>query len=250
MKVSIITVVFNGEKTIKDCIDSVVNQTYSHIEYIIIDGKSTDNTINIIREYGAKIAVFVSEKDEGIYDAMNKGISLATGDIIGILNADDFYRKMDGIQKIVRQFETTQADALYGDLIYVNAENTQQIRRYWQAGKYSLKKFLYGWMPPHPTFFLKNASYKQFGGYRLDLGSAADYELMLRMLYKHRLKATYYPDIVTVMRTGGVSNSSVNNRMKANQSDREAWVVNELKPYWFTLWLKPLRKVFQFILKP
>lgn len=250
MKISIITVVFNGEQTIRDCIESVLGQTYSDIEYIIIDGKSTDKTLKIIESYGMKIAVFVSEKDNGIYDAMNKGIALASGDVIGILNADDFYRDAFVIEKIASKLKTTQADGIYGDLIYVNRENIQQVKRYWKSGAFRQNKFLYGWMPPHPTFFLRRASYEQFGHYRTDLGSAADYELMLRMMYKHQAKMAYLPEIVTVMRTGGVSNKTIGNRLKGNQSDRVAWELNEIKPYWFTRWLKPIRKVLQFVNRP
>jgi glycosyltransferase involved in cell wall biosynthesis len=189
---------------------------------------------------------------------MNKGISLATGDVIGILNADDFYRNAFVIEKIASKLKRTQADGIYGDLIYINGENKQQIagekrqqiKRYWKSGTFNQNKFLYGWMPPHPTFFLKRASYQQFGTYRTDLGSAADYELMLRMMYKHGIKMAYLPEIITVMRVGGVSNKNVKNRLKANQSDRVAWDLNELKPYWFTLWLKPVRKVLQFVNRP
>ncbi len=250
MKVSIITVVFNGEKTIRSCIDSVLKQSYKDIEYIIIDGKSTDTTPEIVKSYGTKIAVFLSEKDAGIYDAMNKGISLATGEVIGILNADDFYHDAFVIEHIVDRLIETNAEAIYGDLIYVNADDTHQVTRYWKSGNYQRSNFLFGWMPPHPTFFLRSSSYKKFGTYRLDLGSAADYELMLRMMYKHQISVTYQPQITTVMRTGGVSNKSLDNRLKANTSDRMAWTLNGIKPYWFTLWLKPLRKVLQFVYKP
>lgn len=250
MKVSIITVVFNGEQTLRSCIESVLNQSYHDIEYIVIDGKSTDSTPDIVASYGTKVAVFISEKDSGIYDAMNKGIAQATGDIIGILNADDFYDDSTVIKKIVAKLKETRADGIYGDLVYVDADDTSLIKRYWRSGEFERKKFLFGWMPPHPTFFVKKASYEQFGTYRLDLGSAADYELMLRFLYKYRLKVAYLPQIVTQMRAGGVSNKTVGNRLKANQSDREAWRLNGLRPYWFTLWLKPLRKVLQFVYKP
>jgi len=250
LKVSIITVVFNGERTIQDCIESVLNQSYPDIEYIVIDGKSTDNTPKIVANYGTKIAVFISEKDQGIYDAMNKGIAHATGEVIGILNADDFYADNQVIEKLVTKLKETDADGIYGDLVYVDANDTTQVKRYWKSGGFDRKKFLFGWMPPHPTFFVKKASYDQLGTYRLDLGSAADYELMLRFLYKQRLKVAYLPEIVTVMRTGGVSNKTVGNRLKANQSDRQAWHLNGLEPYWFTLWLKPLRKVLQFVYKP
>lgn len=250
MKISIITVVFNGEQTIRDCIESVLGQSYRDIEYIIIDGKSTDKTPEIVKSYGTKIAVFRSENDNGIYDAMNKGIALASGDVIGILNADDFYSDAFVIEKIVAELKKTQADGIYGDLIYVDGKNIQSIKRYWKSGTFRQSKFLYGWMPPHPTFFLRRASYEQFGHYRTDLGSAADYELMLRMMYKYKIKVAYLPEIVTVMRVGGVSNKNIGNRLKANKTDRVAWELNELKPYWFTGWMKPIRKVLQFVNRP
>ena len=250
MKISIITVVFNGEKTIRDCIESVVNQSYKDIEYIIIDGKSTDSTPEIIRSYGTKIAVFLSEKDAGIYDAMNKGIKLATGDVIGILNADDLYKDIFVIEKIVNTLKKTQAESIYADLLYVDGIDKTQVKRYWKSGSYKRQNFLYGWMPPHPTFFVKRASYEKYGLYRTDLGSAADYELMLRMLYKHSISVAYLPEVTTLMRVGGVSNSTLNNRLEANKSDRLAWHLNDLQPYWFTTWLKPIRKVLQFVDKP
>ncbi|MDF7819737.1 glycosyltransferase family 2 protein [Runella sp. MFBS21] len=250
MKVSIITVVYNGAKTIKDCIESVVNQSYKDIEYIVIDGKSTDSTPEIVRSYGTKIAVFLSEKDAGIYDAMNKGISLATGDVIGILNADDFYRDSSVIEKVVNTFTKTQADSIYADLLYVDSLDKTAVKRYWKSGAYKRQNFLYGWMPPHPTFFLRTASYKKYGSYRTDLGSAADYELMLRILYKNQVTTAYLAEVTTHMRIGGVSNSTISNRFDANKNDRRAWTLNDLHPYWFTTWLKPIRKVLQFVDKP
>ena len=250
LKVTIITVVFNGEDTIRDCIESVIGQSYPAIEYVIIDGKSTDKTPEIIANFGTKIDVFLSEKDNGIYDAMNKGIARSTGEIIGILNADDFYRDPFVIEKIVATLNATQADGVYGDLVYVDNKNTTKIKRYWKSGEFRRTQFLYGWMPPHPTFFLKRALYKRFGNYRTDLGSAADYELMLRMLYKWHVKIAYLPEVITIMRLGGVSNKAIGNRIQANHNDRAAWQRNGLKPYWFTLYLKPLRKVLQFVYKP
>jgi len=250
VKVSIITVVFNGAKTIKDCIESVIGQQYADIEYIVVDGASNDGTIEIVKKYGSKIAVFISEPDQGIYDAMNKGIQLATGDLIGILNADDFYKDHTVIDTIVGTIAENQTDGLYADLIYVDAQKLNQIKRYWRSGWVNKKSFLWGWMPPHPTFFLKRAYYQKFGGYRLDLGSAADYELMLRMIHKNGVKMAYLPAITTVMRTGGVSNSNISNRLRANQNDRYAWEINGLKPYFFSLWLKPFRKILQFFHKP
>ncbi len=247
MKFSIITVVYNGANTISDCIESVVNQTYPDIEYIVIDGNSTDGTQDIVQSFGKKISIFKSEPDKGIYDAMNKGLDLASGDFIGILNADDFYRNDRVIENIARKLLDSSADGLYGDLVFVKPEDKNHVVRNWKSGEFNKNKFLFGWMPPHPTFFLKRCFYEQYGGFRLDLGSAADYELMLRMIYKNNIKPVYLPEIIIKMRAGGVSNSSFINRLNANQNDKKAWKINNLKPYFFTVWLKPIRKIGQFL---
>lgn len=250
MKVSIITVVYNGAEHIRDCIDSVLKQTYADIEYIVIDGQSTDNTVDIIRAYGTKIARFVTEPDNGLYDAMNKGIGLATGDIIGLLNADDFYRHERVIENMVATMKRTGSDAVYGDLIYVDRNDITRLKRYWRAGQYGPNAFRWGWMPGHPSFFAKRTLYERFGLFRTDMQSAADYELLLRFIHKNKAKLAYMNEVTVVMRAGGVSNSSLANRLQANKSDRTAWKLNGLKPYFFTLWLKPLRKLGQYVSKP
>lgn len=249
MKVSIITITYNSESTIKDTINSVLCQSYNDIEYIIIDGKSNDNTISIINSYSDKISKIVSEKDNGLYDALNKGIDLATGDIIGLLHSDDFYTSNLVIEKIVQQFQSTNADGVYADLYYVNRENTQIINRKWKSGNYTHGKFLYGWMPPHPTFFVKRNIYQNFGKFNLTFVSAADYELMLRFIHKHKIKISYLPEFIIKMRVGGKSNASLFNRLRANKEDRKAWKINDLKPYFFTLYFKPLRKILQLFIK-
>ncbi|GAB3544850.1 glycosyltransferase family 2 protein [Spirosoma fluminis] len=250
MKVSIITVVFNGAQHIRDCIESVLNQTYSAIEYIIIDGQSTDGTIDIVRSYGTKVARFISEPDKGLYDAMNKGITAATGDVIGLLNADDFYRHTRVIEHVAATFTRTGSDAVYGDMLYVDREDTTKLKRYWRSGWYRTNAFLWGWMPGHLSFFAKKKLYEQHGLFRLDLKSAADYELMLRFIHKNKANLAYMDEVTIVMRAGGISNSSLTNRLRANQEDRLAWELNGLKPYFFTLWLKPLRKLVQYVSKP
>jgi glycosyltransferase len=246
MKVSIITATYNSAATIADCLESVNNQTYQNIEHIIIDGGSTDDTLAIIQEKGFK-GKFISEKDKGIYDAMNKGIDLVTGDIVGILNSDDLYANNTIVEDLVTLFETSKADAIYGDLEYIDTINTQKITRKWKAGHYSPKAFLYGWMPPHPTFFVKATLYQQYGKFNLNLFTAADYELMLRFIYRFGIKVAYLQQIMVKMRTGGASNQSIKNRLLANKGDRMAWEINGLQPYWFTLFAKPIRKITQFI---
>ena len=245
MKVSIITATYNSAITIADSIRSVQQQSYQNIEHIIVDAVSEDDTLTIVN--AMHHGVLVSEKDKGIYDAMNKGIALANGEIIGILNSDDYYADDSIIEKVVRLFEATDCDAVYGDLLYIDADDASKIKRKWIAGKHSKQSFLFGWMPPHPTFFVKKNIYDQHGVFNLQLGSAADYELMLRMIYKQGIKVSYLNEVIVKMRTGGVSNKNLQNRLLANKNDKKAWLINDLKPYWFTIILKPMRKIVQFI---
>jgi glycosyltransferase involved in cell wall biosynthesis len=245
LKVSILTVVFNGLATIRQCIESVLKQDYSDIEYIIIDGGSTDGTQEIVRSYGSKITKFLSEPDNGIYDAMNKGIQLASGEVIGILNSDDFYAFPSVIGEMVKVMKSGAFDGVYGDLEYIDA--AERVTRKWVSGTYMPGAFLNGWMPPHPTFFVRKEAYQAHGKFRLDLGSAADYELMLRLVHKAGIKIGYLPKVLVKMRVGGVSNSTLKNRIAANRNDSKAWEVNGLTPRFYTLWLKPLRKIWQFI---
>jgi glycosyltransferase len=249
VKVSIITITYNSEATLKDTIESVINQSYNNIEYIIVDGKSTDSTLSIIDSYKDKISKVVSEKDNGLYDALNKGISLATGDLIGIIHSDDFYTNNLVIEKIVKSIENNNSDAVYADLYYVDKNDTTKIFRKWKSGNYRHGMFLNGWMPPHPTFFAKRSVYQKFGSFNLDLVSAADYELMLRFIHKHKIKLAYLPEFIIKMRVGGKSNVSLKNRIRANKEDRKAWKINGLNPHFFTLYLKPLRKIIQLFKK-
>lgn len=249
VKVSIITVTYNSEATIKDTLESVINQTYPHIEYIVVDGQSTDGTLSIVELYQSKITHFVSEKDKGLYDALNKGIRLATGDVVGILHSDDFYTNEFVIEKMVKALVQHKADGVYADLYYVDSRDTNRIFRTWKSGSYNHGMFLNGWMPPHPTFFVKRSCYETFGSFDLRLTSAADYELMLRFIHKHKIKLAYVPECIVKMRVGGKSNQSLKNRLKANTEDRKAWEVNGLKPHVYTLYVKPLRKIIQFFKK-
>lgn len=247
MKVSIITIAYNSAETIEDTIKSVISQDYPNIEYIIIDGGSTDGTLQIIDKYKDKVAKVVSEPDKGIYDAMNKGVVNATGDIIGILNSDDIYADDKVVSDIVNKIG--DKDAIYADLVYVKRDATDEVTRYWKSGEYKKGAFVKGWMPPHPTFFVRKECYDKYGAYNLKLKSAADYECMLRMIHKHGISLAYLPRVITKMRVGGQSNVTVNNRVKANQEDRMAWEMNGLEPKFYTLYLKPLRKVGQFLKK-
>lgn len=247
MKVSIITIAYNSAETIEDTIRSIVTQDYPNIEYIIIDGGSTDKTLSIVNKFKDSITTIISEPDKGIYDAMNKGIQNATGDIVGILNSDDIYANKKVVTHIVKAIG--DKDSIYADLVYVDRDNTDKITRYWKSGKYRKGIFKKGWMPPHPTFFIRKSCYNQYGTYNLRLKSAADYELMLRMLHKYNISVAYLQEVITKMRVGGQSNVTLLNRLNANKEDRLAWVINDLKPGPLTLIMKPVRKIGQFFKK-
>lgn len=246
MKISVITVVFNGEKTVQETIQSVLVQDYEEVEYIVVDGGSTDGTLAIVESFGDRLAKFVSEKDKGIYDAMNKGIQFATGEVVGLLNADDLFASPDVLSQVAAAFQRSGADAVYGDLQYFNGA-TDRVTRHWRAGAYKPGLFLWGWMPPHPTFFIRRSWYLNQGGFRLDMGTAADYELMLRMVHRYGAKLAYVQKVLVRMRTGGVSNVSLKNRLAANRNDAQSWKINKIKPYPITVLLKPFRKILQFI---
>ena len=247
MKISIVTAAYNSAATIRDTIESVLSQDYPDIEYVVADGGSKDGTVEILKSYGDKIK-WVSERDSGIFEAMSKGVKMATGDAIGIVGSDDFYPDNQAISKVVKAFEESKADSVYGDLYYVDAENTNKIVRNWQSGKYDRQRFLNGWMPPHTAFFLKKSAYDAYGLYDTSYQSAGDYELMLRMLYKHNVSSFYIPAVLMKMRTGGNSNASLKNRLRANKEDRRAWEMNGIKPRWYTLYAKPISKIFQWLI--
>lgn len=245
MKISIITVSYNSAATIRDTLDSVRQQRYPAVEHIVIDGASTDDTVGIVRQY-EHVGPCVCEPDRGLYDAMNKGIRLATGDVVGILNSDDFYAHTEVLAHVAGLFERPGTQAVYGDLKYVHPRAPHRTVRYWRSGRYRREQFRMGWMPPHPTFFVRREHYERLGGYDLDFRTAADYELMLRFLYKHRLPAVYLPEVLVHMRTGGLSNASLRQRWHANREDHRAWIKNGLRPALYTMWLKPLRKIPQY----
>lgn len=241
--VSVITATYNSAVLVSSCLTSVQSQT-TPIEHIIIDGGSKDATLETVRSF-PHVAKVISEPDHGIYDAMNKGIALATGEVIGILNSDDFYADSQVLERVAQVFADPAVDSCYGDLQYISPDATKVVR-HWRAGQMHEHSFYWGWMPPHPTFFVRRSVYERFGLFNLNLGSAADYELMLRFLVKNRITTAYIPHVLVKMRTGGASNASLKNRLKANAMDRKAWSVNGLKPYPWTLFAKPLRKIGQF----
>jgi glycosyltransferase involved in cell wall biosynthesis len=248
MRVSIITATYNSASTIRDTLESIKRQDHLDVEHIIIDGLSKDSTAEIVASY-PHVSQYISEKDNGIYDAMNKGIKLATGDILGILNSDDFYANEQVLSTVAGIFRDKDCDAVYGDLQYVDKEDVTRVVRHWHSGKYSPAAFKWGWMPPHPTFFVKRSLYERLGTFNLDMKTAADYELMLRFIHKHNIKLEYLPSVLVKMRMGGASNANILSRLRANREDKQAWATNGLQPFWFTLYLKPLRKLSQYIFK-
>jgi glycosyltransferase involved in cell wall biosynthesis len=243
--ITIITTTLNSALTIHDCLNSVNNQE-ERVEHLIIDGVSNDGTLDTLNSY-AHISKVISEPDQGIYDAMNKGISQASGSVIGILNSDDFYADSSVLKKVASVFENPDVDSCYGNLVYVDPSNTARITRYWKSGNFSKRDFYWGWMPPHPTFFVRRSIYERYGLFNLALGTAADYELMFRFLVKHKITTAYIPEVLVKMRAGGTSNASLRNRIRANKMDRLAWEVNGIKPYPWTTYLKPLRKLNQYL---
>jgi glycosyltransferase involved in cell wall biosynthesis len=248
MKISIVTATYNSAATIRDTLTCIRAQDYPDIEHIIVDGGSTDATLDIVDDF-PHVAKLISGKDDGIYDAMNKGISVATGQVIGILNSDDIYTDNTVLSAVAAAFTDPAVMTAYADLQYVYSDDLNRVKRTWITGALYKNSFYYGWMPPHPTFFVRREVYERVGLFNIRLRSAADYEIMLRILVKHRMSTRYIRRVIVKMRVGGVSNASLRNRLRANREDRLAWKFNNLKPYFFTLYIKPLRKLAQFLLK-
>jgi len=248
MTISIITVVYNNEATIRQAIESVLTQSYPKIEYVIIDGNSKDNTVSIIEEYKNRLGFFISEPDKGLYDAMNKGIQVATGDVIGILNSDDLYQDSDVLTDIMNQFNADSTlDIVYGNLVYVKKEEVNQVVRNWKSKEYYTKFFDDGNVPPHPSLFLKNTVYKKVGLFNLEFKLASDYEFMFRVFKKNHFKSKYINRLIVKMRLGGETNKSILNIINQNKEILKAWKQNGLNP---PLRLMPLRiskKLIQFI---
>ncbi len=247
--ITILTPVRNGAETIKDCLNSVRQQTI-RVQHIILYGRSGDRTLDIVKTASNRGVEVQTCNDSGIYHALNRGIAASRGEVIGILNADDFYYKRSVLKMVEEIFRNPEIDSCYGDLVYVSRDNISRIVRYWKSGNYKRESFYNGWMPPHPTFFVRKRIYEQYGLFNPELGTAADYELMLRFLFKHNIATVYIPEILVCMRTGGMSGESLAGRLQANLMDRKAWKVNGLKPRPWTLWMKPLRKLPQYVNRP
>jgi glycosyltransferase involved in cell wall biosynthesis len=246
MKVSIITVVLNCAKYISGCIGSVIMQAHADIEYIIIDGKSTDGTVAVIEKHLAHIACFISSPDDGFYSALNRGLNLATGEVIGILNADDVLADTQVISTIVHNFKQTNCDAVYGNLIYTTKHDIDKVIRKWKSGTFHRNAVKYGWMPPHPTIYIKKKIFQKLGYYSMDFGHSSDYELILRFFYKHQVRAVYVDKLFIKMRTGGMSNGSLLQLAKACAEDYRAMVINEIPNPLIAMVGKKLRKIEQY----
>ena len=245
-RISTITVALNSKDSLQKCIDSVAIQQNCSVEHIVVDGGSSDGTLDILHQNEHRLRTWISEPDEGIYDAMNKGIGLAEGDIIGLLNSDDYYSDELVLSRVIETLRNTEAKACYGDIVYVDRNDTKKVTRQWKTKKLEPRHFYWGAMPPHPAFFVRKEVYAECGNFRLDLGSAADYEFMLRVLVRFRMFAVHIPFTLVHMRSGGISNATIWARLKANRMDREAWKVNGLHPFPWTVILKPLRKLPQW----
>lgn len=246
MKVSIITVTYNSAKYLDDCIRSVRAQLYNNIEHIIIDGKSTDGTLAIIKQYEDGISNWVSETDRGMYDAINKGLAMATGEVIGILNSDDVLDNERVILNIAKVFAEHQTDAVYGDLEYVSQNDNRKVMRTWKGVAYNRNRFHVGWMPAHPTFYIRRQLIEKYGGYETHYFTASDYEFMARYLFQHRISAVYIPKMIVRMRVGGVSNINIKQRLRANRRDYLAMKKNRIPFAFLVSLLKPLLKLHQF----
>jgi len=232
---------------IGDCLQSVIGQTYDDIEYIVIDGASTDGTFETISRYKNRISKIISEKDDGFIYAMNKGITLASGDVIGFLHSDDFYANDKVIEKISESFSQNDIDSLYGDLVYVRKNNPDNVVRYWQSGEHSAEKIRRGWMPAHPTFFVKKKIYDKCGCFDTTFKISMDYENVLRLLYKYRISTYYLPEVIIKMRFGGVSNKGLKNIVTKTFEDYIACRRHGLGVS--TVLLKNILKLPQFLLK-
>jgi len=247
MKVSIITAVYNGEEHIRSCIESVLGQDYPDIEYILVDGASKDNTLEIIYSYGSRITHVISELDCGMYDAMNKGLRVATGDIVGILNADDFYANPNIITEVVNEFKRSGADSLYADIAFVSKDNLDKVLRYYSSASFQPWMFRFGYMPAHPSFFLKREMYEKHGLFKTDFKLCADFDLLVRLYHTQKITFTYLPKMVVKMRMGGKSNQSLKNIMLLNREILRGCIENGISSNIIFIYLKYFTKVFELL---
>ncbi|MEA3489038.1 MAG: glycosyltransferase family 2 protein [Candidatus Omnitrophota bacterium] len=249
MKISIITIVLNNREYIESCIKSVIGQTYKDVEYIVVDGGSTDGTLDIVEQYKDRIDRIIRGKDAGIYQAINIGIAAASGDVIGFLHSDDLYADENVLKKVAEAFISSSAEAVYSDLKYVNRHNVDSVIRYWKSGSYDPGKLKEGWSLPHPTFFVKTEIYDKFGMYDTSLKISADYEMMIRLLFKNTINVKYIPEVLVKMRAGGVSNRNISTIVRKTREDYRAWKIHGVKRAYGTVIRKNIYKIPQFFTK-
>lgn len=249
MKISILTATYRCEQTIEDCLRSLASQTHTDVEHVVIDGASPDGTLGILQQHRSRIAQLVSERDEGLYDALNKGLALCSGDIVGFLHSDDLYADPQVLEKVAATFADPAVMACYGDLVYVAKDNTDRVVRYWRAGDFSPAKLRRGWMPPHPTFFARRGVYQRFGGFDTAFRIAADYESLLRMLTGLEGQVAYIPEVLVRMRMGGISNRSLGHLLRKSREDYRA-IRRHRQGGFGTLVCKNLSKLGQFVAHP
>jgi glycosyltransferase len=249
MRISIITTCLNNRETLESAIQSVLGQSYPDVEYIIIDGASTDGSRAIIDRYAGRFARVISEKDAGIYDALNKGVGAATGDVVGFLHADDLYADRTILAKVAEIFVKKDPDSVYGDLVYVNKRFPEQIIRYWKSGPFAKDKLKRGWVPPHPAFFVKTSVYRKWGYFDTAYRIAADYDIMLRFLLDNDISVVYIPDVLVKMRFGGASNRSLRNMFMKSSEDLKILQEHGIRSPFSVLMAKNLSKLSQFFLR-
>lgn len=250
MKISIITVVYNNAGTIEDTILSVASQSHQGIEHVIVDGGSKDGTLAIIEKHRDKLAMVVSEPDRGIYDAMNKGLRLVTGEVVGFLNADDIYVDEGALEQVGQAFTDPDVDACYADLVYVDPTDLNKVVRFWKSREYEPGLFRKGWAPAHPTFFARKKIYDEYGGYDISYRLAADFELMLRFLDRAKIKSVYIPKVLVKMRLGGASNKNISNIIRQNLEILMAYRKNKIAISPFFIFTKAFSRLSQFYSKP
>ena len=252
MKLSIITATYNSRKFINDCLRSVHSQNYNNIEHIVVDGNSSDGTLSLLNSKQDQINKLISEPDKGVYEAMNKGIEIATGDVIGFLNSDDFYIDNEILFKVAKVFmKNPLIEACYADLVYIDQINKSKIIRYWKSNKFIAGSFSKGWRPPHPTFFVRSSVYKKFGKFDLDYKISSDYELMMRFLEIYKINVCYIPEIWVKMRIGGLSNKSLKTIIEQNIEDLNALEKHKLPKNIFIFFInKVFSRLQQFFTRP
>lgn len=249
MRVSIITVSFNSKDTIEDTIVSVLKQKYADIEYIVVDGGSADGTLDVINKYSQRISRFISKPDNGMYDAINKGIRLATGDIVALLHSDDMYATDHAVEDIVNSFRPG-IDSVYADLIYVDRDNLDKVVRYYDSSAFNVSKFAYGWMPAHPTCFFRKSVYDRYGLYKEDYRIAADFELLVRFYARFKVSHNYLHKVIVKMRNGGLSTKNLKSNMILNNEILRACRENGVQTNYLKIYSKYFLKIFQLFKRP